>query len=202
MAIAVEPQRKLSNGHVPSAWGRKSGLGTHVLTTGQVAHLCAVAPRTVSKWFDSGRLRGYRIPGSHDRRIPRAELVAFLREHGMFDALRRVGEGRRVLVVSNAGLAAQLGPLVAGVIASADLFLAGAAVQQHAPAAVVLDGTMGRSAVVMACASLGALEPSPAVVVLAPEDWPRSTWMALGATHVLQQPVDVGRLAALLTEEG
>ncbi len=30
-----------------------------VFTTGQVAKICKVAPRTVSKWFDSGRLRGY-----------------------------------------------------------------------------------------------------------------------------------------------
>lgn len=54
-----------------------------VFTTGQVAKICKVAPRTVSKWFDSGRLRGYRIPGSQDRRIPREHLVRFLKEHGM-----------------------------------------------------------------------------------------------------------------------
>jgi len=49
-----------------------------VLTTGQVAKICNVAPRTVSKWFDSGQLRGYRIPGSKDRRIPLAQLVRFM----------------------------------------------------------------------------------------------------------------------------
>lgn len=54
-----------------------------IFTTGQVAKICKVAPRTVSKWFDSGRLRGYRIPGSQDRRIPRANLISFLKEHGM-----------------------------------------------------------------------------------------------------------------------
>lgn len=54
-----------------------------VFTTGQVAKICKVAPRTVSKWFDSGRLRGYRIPGSQDRRIPRDQLIKFLKEHGM-----------------------------------------------------------------------------------------------------------------------
>src|SRR5262245_55906271 len=54
-----------------------------VFTTGQVAKICKVAPRTVSKWFDSGRLRGYRIPGSQDRRIPREHLIKFLREHVM-----------------------------------------------------------------------------------------------------------------------
>ena len=51
-----------------------------VFTTGQVAKICKVAPRTVSKWFDSGRLKGYRIPGSQDRRIPREYLIRFLKE--------------------------------------------------------------------------------------------------------------------------
>ena len=46
-----------------------------ILTTGEVAQICNVAPRTVSKWFDSGQLRGYRIPGSRDRRIPLNALI-------------------------------------------------------------------------------------------------------------------------------
>ncbi|MCE5185969.1 MAG: helix-turn-helix domain-containing protein [Planctomycetaceae bacterium] len=54
-----------------------------VLTTGQVAGICNVAPRTVSKWFDSGQLKGYKIPGSKDRRIPYAELIRFLKLHDM-----------------------------------------------------------------------------------------------------------------------
>jgi len=49
-----------------------------VLTTGQVAKVCNVAPRTVTKWFDDGRIGGYRIPGSRDRRIPLAELKKFM----------------------------------------------------------------------------------------------------------------------------
>jgi len=52
-----------------------------VLTTGEVAKLCNVAPRTVSKWFDSGALKGYRIPGSKDRRIPMSELIKFMKAH-------------------------------------------------------------------------------------------------------------------------
>ena len=54
-----------------------------VLTTGQVAKICKVAPRTVAKWFDSGQLRGYRIPGSKDRRIPLNQLIRFMQAHGM-----------------------------------------------------------------------------------------------------------------------
>jgi excisionase family DNA binding protein len=71
-----------------------------VLTTGEVAKICNVAPRTVSKWFDSGSLRGYRIPGSKDRRIPISELMKFMRAHGIpMDGLT---SGRtRVLIVDD-----------------------------------------------------------------------------------------------------
>jgi len=54
-----------------------------IFTTGEVAKFCRVMPMTVCKWFDSGRLRGYRIPGSQDRRIPKEYLLRFMREHGM-----------------------------------------------------------------------------------------------------------------------
>jgi two-component system, OmpR family, response regulator RpaA len=71
-----------------------------VLTTGQVAKICNVAPRTVSKWFDSGQLRGYRIPGSKDRRIPLSQLVRFMRAHGI--PLNGLDGGTmRVLLVDN-----------------------------------------------------------------------------------------------------
>ncbi|MDX9910757.1 MAG: response regulator [Phycisphaerales bacterium] len=69
-----------------------------VLTTGEVAKLCNVAPRTVSKWFDSGALKGYRIPGSKDRRIPVPELIKFMKAHGIpVDVLS--GGRTRVLIV-------------------------------------------------------------------------------------------------------
>lgn len=54
-----------------------------VLTTGEVAQICRVAPRTVTKWFDSGQLKGYRIPGSRDRRIPASELIRFMKAHNI-----------------------------------------------------------------------------------------------------------------------
>jgi len=61
----------------------RNGSSKKVLTTGEVARICNVAPRTVSKWFDSGQLRGYRIPGSKDRRIPLEQLVRFMKSHGI-----------------------------------------------------------------------------------------------------------------------
>lgn len=76
--------------------------GKNVLTTGDVAKICNVAPRTVSKWFDSGQLKGYRIPGSKDRRIPVSELVRFMKVHNMPTAALPVGN-IRVLIADNNG---------------------------------------------------------------------------------------------------
>lgn len=59
------------------------GFGKDALTTGEVAQVCNVAARTVSKWIDSGRLEGYRIPGSRDRRVHVGALRAFVEAHGI-----------------------------------------------------------------------------------------------------------------------
>ncbi|MFI4897481.1 MAG: response regulator [Phycisphaerales bacterium JB059] len=77
-------------------------LDKDVLTTGEVAKICNVAPRTVSKWFDSGQLKGYRIPGSKDRRIPVAELYRFMKEHQIpMDGITS-GQTRVLIVDSDA----------------------------------------------------------------------------------------------------
>ena len=55
----------------------------YVLTTGDVARICSVAPRTAQKWFDCGLLKGYRIPGSRHRRIPIDELIRFTKAHNI-----------------------------------------------------------------------------------------------------------------------
>lgn len=58
-------------------------------TTGQVAKLFGVAPRTVSKWCDNGLLECFRIPNKNfigtdrgkDRRIPLSGIIKFCREN-------------------------------------------------------------------------------------------------------------------------
>ena len=82
--------------------------GKNVLTTGDVAKICNVAPRTVSKWFDSGQLKGYRIPGSKDRRIPINELVRFMKTHNIPTTGLKVGGIRVVIADSNESQAASL----------------------------------------------------------------------------------------------
>jgi excisionase family DNA binding protein len=72
-----------------------------VLTTGQVAQICNVAPRTVTKWFDSGQLRGYRIPGSRDRRIPATELIRFMKAHNIPTTLLEAGRLKVLIIDDN-----------------------------------------------------------------------------------------------------
>ena len=52
-----------------------------VFTTGEVAEICKLSQQTVIRCFDRGQLRGYRVPGSRFRRIPRDSLVQFMKEN-------------------------------------------------------------------------------------------------------------------------
>ena len=51
-------------------------------TVAEVARMCQVRRSTVRKWFDSGRLRGYRLPDTQERQIPVEHLIRFLEERG------------------------------------------------------------------------------------------------------------------------
>jgi len=86
--------------------------GKNVLTTGDVAKICHVAPRTVSKWFDSGQLKGYRIPGSKDRRIPVSELIRFMKVHNMPTDSLPAGKIRVLVVDSDSSAASALSDIL------------------------------------------------------------------------------------------
>jgi excisionase family DNA binding protein len=121
--------------------------GKTVLTTGEVAKICRVAPRTVSKWFDSGQLRGYRIPGSKDRRIPVEHLVRFMRSHGM--PLNGLESGRKKVVIleDDAALGDAVSRVLSGSggyeVATADSAIeAGAVLLEHKADVFVVDVTL------------------------------------------------------------
>src|SRR5579862_679457 len=54
-----------------------------VFTTGEAADICKVSQQTIIRCFDSGRLKGFRVPGSRFRRIPREALVAFMKDNSI-----------------------------------------------------------------------------------------------------------------------
>lgn len=71
-----------------------------VFTTGEVAEICNVSQQTVIRCFDSGRLRGFRVPGSRFRRIPREALIQFMKDNAI--PLDQIETGKaRILVVDD-----------------------------------------------------------------------------------------------------
>ncbi len=71
-----------------------------IFTTGEAAAVCLVSQQTIIRCFDQGLLKGFRVPGSRFRRIPRECLHRFMAENGIStDALG--GARRRVLVVTD-----------------------------------------------------------------------------------------------------
>jgi excisionase family DNA binding protein len=124
-------------------------------TTGQIATLCNVAPRTVAKWFDSGALEGWRIPGSGDRRVTRESLMRFLRRHKIPApaGLQGGGAGLSISVLAvgfpSAAFSDALGALlgeswVARVDSATSAFEAGAMAAELRPDAVIVDVAIGR----------------------------------------------------------
>ena len=118
----------------------KSNSG--VLTTGQVARICKVAPRTVSKWFDRGQLQGYKIPGSRDRRIPVRQLLSFMKEHGMPTDAVETGPELTLIVANPGSRGDQLLAALSGhmdVMRAESLFEAGCIIERSRPHTVVID---------------------------------------------------------------
>ena len=115
-----------------------------ILTTGQVAHICKVAPRTVTKWFDTGQLKGYRIPGSRDRRIPAAELLRFMRTHNIPTDAIEPGKTRILIIDSDWEAASTIAKALQyrpnyDVQTAGNSFDAGAVAQKFAPHVVLIN---------------------------------------------------------------
>ncbi|MFW6059838.1 MAG: response regulator [Phycisphaeraceae bacterium] len=71
-----------------------------VFTTGEAAELCRVSQQTIIRCFDGGRLKGFRVPGSRFRRIPRDALIQFMRDNGIPTTIMEGGR-RKILVVDD-----------------------------------------------------------------------------------------------------
>lgn len=183
-----------------------------VFTTGQIAVLCGVAPRTVAKWFDSGRLKGYRIPGSQDRRVPRESLVAFLTAYGMplgplalslklTAYLFGVGDGPLRSKLEEAGLE---------VTCFGSLFDLAVAMTERFPSSVILDtSVLGRDETVQLVRKIRLTEevrtktvksfgkPVRAcvlVVLVGDDDLDHQKYLDAGATLVKQQIAEPNQL--------
>ncbi len=71
-----------------------------VFTTGEAAKICKVSQQTIIRCFDSGQLKGFRVPGSRFRRIPRDLLYSFMRDNGIPTDALDSGK-RKILIVDD-----------------------------------------------------------------------------------------------------
>ena len=74
-----------------------------VFTTGEAARICKVSQQTIIRCFDNGTLKGFRVPGSRFRRIPRDQLFQFMRDNGIPTDALESGK-RKVLIVDRIGI--------------------------------------------------------------------------------------------------
>jgi len=71
-----------------------------IFTTGEAAEIMKISQQTIIRCFDSGRIKGFRVPGSRFRRIPRKELIRFMRDNNIPTDILDGGK-HRVLVVDD-----------------------------------------------------------------------------------------------------
>ena len=174
-----------------------------VFTTGQVAKICKVAPRTVSKWFDSGRLKGYRIPGSQDRRIPREQLIRFLKDHNMPLGDLEEEELHKVLLIGTEKL---FNDRVKELLPDSEDFKfeyassgfqAGSLAHSFNPDSIVIDLSLGRSESIQITANLRKIDAYTGTLIigLAGEDEAEPDKLKeYGFDDVFKKPFDVALL--------
>src|SRR5262245_60234510 len=75
-----------------------------VFTTGEAAKICKVSQQTIIRCFDNGQLKGFRVPGSRFRRIPREALYKFMKDNGIATDALESGKRRVLLVDDDADL--------------------------------------------------------------------------------------------------
>ncbi len=183
--------------------------GRNVLTTGDVARICNVAPRTVSKWFDSGQLKGYRIPGSKDRRIPLSELVRFMKANNMPTDALAVGKIRVLILDSDERSGNGLIDALKGrggydVMVAHNGFEAGAAAQKFSPHVVLINLLTNSIDAHAVCTSMRANEDLATIKVVALANALNSqeavALMQKGFDGYVSNPSDTGEIIKKIEE--
>ena len=99
---ATAPERQGADNKKPKRRTEKSNWPDkqEVFSTGEAAKICNVSQQTIIRCFDSGRLNGFRVPSSRFRRIPRANLIAFMETNDL--SLEHLeGDTRRILLIDD-----------------------------------------------------------------------------------------------------
>ncbi len=170
-----------------------------VLSVGQVARRCCVAPRTVAKWIDGGQLTGYLV--GRCRRVERGVLVQFMRTRGM--PLGDLAAEPRLLCCGlPAPLWRALVPLLPGwtMIDAQDCAVtAGLLAERYHPAAVLAGCGLPRWQLMRLPAALAEL--AARLVAVVGDDCPEAEWLGLGYAAVFKESADPALVAAAVMED-
>lgn len=115
-----------------------------LFTTGEAAGVCKVSQQTIIRCFDSGKVEGFRVPGSKFRRIPRLSLIKFMKENGI--PLDGIETGKKKILIVDDDV--EIVELIADVLvrdgrfdvkSASSGYEAGIATQQYRPDLILLD---------------------------------------------------------------
>ncbi|HMP01005.1 MAG TPA: response regulator [Gemmatales bacterium] len=115
-----------------------------VFTTGEAAKICKVSQQTIIRCFDNGQLKGFRVPGSRFRRIPRDSLYRFMRDNGIPTDALESGKRKVLLVDDDVDLVEMLTKVLEEdgrfeVRVANNGFDAGMMVKEYRPDLIILD---------------------------------------------------------------
>ena len=115
-----------------------------VFTTGEAAKICKVSQQTIIRCFDNGQLKGFRVPGSRFRRIPREMLYKFMKDNGIPTDALESGKRKVLLVDDDIELVELMNRVLDEdgrfeVRIAANGFDAGMMVKEYRPDLIVLD---------------------------------------------------------------
>lgn len=172
------------------------------LTPGDVSKLLEVAPRTVAKWCDSGKLNHFRLPttalsnDNGDRRIRHDDLVVFLRNHKFDDRLIRQLAPIAILASTDTRLKDEVGKHIA--IAPCNDFI-DIGIEMRIPwNAAIVDCTIGEAAQCADAVSRLAQYGAPVLYIVGEDSQLTTTTMY----DVIQRPITTEQLVAWLKSKG
>jgi excisionase family DNA binding protein len=115
-----------------------------VFTTGEAAKICKVSQQTIIRCFDNGQLKGFRVPGSRFRRIPREALYKFMKDNGIPTDALESGKRKVLLVDDDNDLVSLMTRVIDEdgrfeVRVASNGFDAGMMVKEYRPDIIVLD---------------------------------------------------------------
>ena len=84
--------------HKQEGWIKAMSNTKTVFTTGEAAKICKVSQQTIIRCFDNGSLKGFRVPGSRFRRIPRDQLFSFMKDNGIPTDALESGKKKMLIV--------------------------------------------------------------------------------------------------------